>query len=85
MINRKQRLPATVFLIILLGTICGGGLLCGLTGAGRVLAGERWLDELTLEELKSGRYFYMVDEKGETILITGRRLRTRDRFLTADN
>ncbi len=85
MINRKQRLPATVFLIFLLGTICGGGLLCGLTGAGRVLAGERWLDELTLEELKSGRYFYMVDEKGETILITGRRLRTRDRFLTADN
>ena len=27
----------------------------------------------------------MVDEKGQTILITGRRLRTRDRFLTADN
>ena len=48
----------------------GGGEACG---------------ELTLEELKGGRYFYMVDEKGRTILITGRRLREKDRFLNARN
>lgn len=56
-----------------------------LSGGGRVRAGELESDELTAEELRSGRYFYMVDERGRTILITGHRLRIKDRFLDGDN
>ncbi|HPU01027.1 MAG: hypothetical protein GX890_07715 [Firmicutes bacterium] len=42
-------------------------------------------DELTPEELKRGRYFYMIDERGRTLLVTGHRLREGDRYLTSEN
>ena len=57
----------------------------GPAGAGSLLAGEELFDELTADELRSGRFFAMVDEQGRTVLITGRRLGVKDRFLNADN
>ncbi len=43
------------------------------------------LDEMTQDETEQNRYYRMVDEAGRTLLITGRRLRVGDRYLTADN
>lgn len=84
-INMMRKLRVAIFIIFLLTGVCCPAPLSFQPGAGRVLAGEQLLDELSPEELQKGRYFYMVDEKGRTVLITGHRLRARDRYLTSDN
>lgn len=42
-------------------------------------------DELTPEEIQDEKYFRMVDEEGNTIIETGRRMRRGDSFLAEDN
>ncbi len=82
MMRKLRGIWSIVFLLIL---ICSPALLYPGREAGRASAGNQLFDELSPEELKSGRYFYMLDEKGRTILTTGHRLRAKDRYLTADN
>ncbi len=84
-INMMRKLQVATFIFFLLIGICCPAPLSYRPGAGHVLAGEQLFDELSPEELKSRRYFYMVDEKGRTVLVTGHRLRVKDRFLTAEN
>lgn len=74
-----------VFILIPAVLFCGSLLFSVPCGAVPALAGDQLFDELGPRELKSKRYFYMVDEEGRTILTTGHRLRVKDRYLTADN
>jgi len=46
---------------------------------------EDYFDELLPQELREGLYFRMVDEAGRVIVITGRRLRPGDGYVTTDN
>lgn len=81
-IKRMRRWLLTATLFLLLFAAAGG---TAFAERGRVPAREEHCGELNAEELKSSRYFYMVDEGGRTILITGRRLGVGDRFLNAGN
>ncbi len=42
-------------------------------------------DELTPEEIQEEKYYRMVDEEGNTIMETGRRMRRGDAFIAEDN
>lgn len=56
------------------------------SGVGAAPAADDWLpDELTPPEIREERYYRIVDEKGEVIAVTGRRLYPGDEYLTADN
>jgi len=46
---------------------------------------DRLPDELTPEEIREERYYTIIDEKGNIIAVTGRRLYTGDEYLTSDN
>lgn len=46
---------------------------------------EFFLTELTEEEIAGERYFRLVDEEGNTITLTGRRIRPGDRYLDEGN
>ena len=83
--DMMRKLRGILSIVFLLALICSPALLYPGPQAGRASAGDQLFDELGPEELKSGRYFYMLDEKGRTILTTGHRLRAKDRYLTADN
>ena len=84
-IKRAVSLTVLVLFLYLTAAIAGTAVFTGPGGCRLARAAELGSGELTLEELKSGRYFYLVDEKGRTLLITGRRLRVGDRFLNAQN
>jgi len=84
-IKRIWGLVTAILFLLLLPAAGGEGSDYSPAVAGQALAREGHGDELSAEELKSGRYFYMIDERGRTILITGRRLGVKDRFLNADN
>jgi stage II sporulation protein P len=74
-----------MFITFLLAVACFAAPLSFQSGAGQAMAQEQLLDELGSEELKKGRYFYMIDEKGRTLLVTGHRLKAGDRYLTSGN
>lgn len=83
-----RRLLAATFIALSAVVICRLGSLRSIfppSVAAHDRTGDQQFDELTPDELKSGRYFHLVDEMGRTILITGHRLRAKDRYLTAGN
>ena len=84
-IKRAVSLTVLVLFLYLPAAMAGTAVFAGPGGCRCAGAAEQGCGELAPEELKSGRYFYLVDEKGRTLLITGRRLRTGDRFLNAQN
>lgn len=83
--DRALGLRAAICSLFFLAAVVLPVSFAGIAGSGSLFAGEELFDELTAEELKSGRFFAMIDEQGRTVLITGRRLRAKDRFLNAEN
>ena len=81
----KRKLQAAIFILILLVLFCCPAPFLHLFAAGRVSAGAPQFDELDPAELKSRCYYYMVDEQERLLLVTGHRLRVKDRYLTAQN
>lgn len=59
-------------------------LLCWL-GPYAAVRQVEFFDELFEDEIAASNFYRMVDEDGRTIVITGRRLRVKDRYLAADN
>lgn len=56
------------------------------SGSFPALAEYDWLpDELTPEEIREERYYSIIDEEGNVITVTGRRLYAGDEYLTSDN
>lgn len=68
----------------LIGLLAGLLLLLGSARPAMAL-GDNIFDELTPKEIREESYFRLVDEQGELITLTGRRLKVGDRYLAADN
>ncbi len=81
----KRKLLAATLFLILPALICCPSPCSKPRAAEHAPGGVQQLDELGPEELKSRRYYHMVDERERLILVTGHRLRVKDRYLTAEN
>ena len=81
----KWKLPATILMLVLPVLICCPAFSFYSSAASSAQAAAQQFDELSPEELEGRCYYYMVDEQGRLILVTGRRLRVKDRYLTAEN
>ncbi len=80
-----MRKIAVFFILFLPAFLCFPALPLFSPVGGTVAAGNEIFAGLEQEEPAGSPYFYMVNEKGRTILITGHRLRAKDRYLTAEN
>lgn len=83
-----KRSVVFIFLCLLLAVLLAPFAELGLSGPARE-AMEFFelmeMDELVGEELAAEQYWRMVDEKGQEIMITGRRIHVGDEYLTEDN
>lgn len=81
----KRKLLTAILVLVLPVLICCPVPFFHSPAASRARDGVQQFDELSPEELEGRCYYYMVDEQERLILVTGHRLRVKDRYLTAEN